>query len=165
MIRLTRILVASDFSEVADAALAYGRELARSFGAELEVVHVTESLASRAAATSGYPDYLGTLERVQIEIVQAAEAALAERVSEEDRVRLKASWRVLTSGTPAAAIVEHARETRADLIVAGTHGRGGVAQLLIGSVAERIVRTAPCPVLTVRQPQHEFIRPDALVPR
>ena len=49
-----------------------------------------------------------------------------------------------------------------DLIIAGTQGRGGVAHLLMGSVAERVVRTAPCPVLTVRHPEHEFVIPDAL---
>ena len=70
---------------------------------------------------------------------------------------------VLTSNAPAAAIVDYAAQERIDLIVAGTHGRGGVAHLLMGSVAERIVRTAPCPVLTVRHPEHEFVIPDALV--
>jgi nucleotide-binding universal stress UspA family protein len=64
---------------------------------------------------------------------------------------------VLASNAPATAIVEYANEEGVDLIVLGTHGRGAVAHLLVGSVAERVVRTAPCPVLTVRHPEHEFV--------
>jgi len=67
------------------------------------------------------------------------------------------------STSPAMAIVDYAREAHSDLIIMGTHGRGAMAQLLMGSVAERVVRTAPCPVLTVRHPEHEFVLPDALV--
>jgi nucleotide-binding universal stress UspA family protein len=69
----------------------------------------------------------------------------------------------MTSGSPAYAIVDYAQEYDIDLIVMGTHGRGALAQLMMGSVAERVVRIAPCPVLTVRHPEHEFVRPDALV--
>ena len=70
--------------------------------------------------------------------------------------------RCVTSGAPASAIVDYANEARIDLIIMGTHGRGTVAHMLMGSVAERVVRTAPCPVLTVRHPEREFVLPDAL---
>ena len=70
---------------------------------------------------------------------------------------------LITSNSPALAIVDYARQERINLIVTGTHGRGAVAHLLMGSVAERVVRTAPCPVLTVRHPEQEFVVPDALV--
>jgi len=70
---------------------------------------------------------------------------------------------LVASDAPALAIVEYATRERIDLIVTGTHGRGAVAHFLMGSVAERVVRTAPCPVLTVRHPEHEFVIPDALV--
>ena len=70
---------------------------------------------------------------------------------------------VVVSNTPGYAIVDYARHAKVELIVMGTHGRGAVAQLLMGSVAERVVRIAPCPVLTVRHPEHEFVLPDALV--
>jgi hypothetical protein len=63
----------------------------------------------------------------------------------------------------AFAIVNQAKEAEIDLIVMGTHGRGGFGHLLMGSVAEKVVRSAPCPVLTVRHPEHEFVLPDALV--
>ncbi|HKF70044.1 MAG TPA: universal stress protein, partial [Vicinamibacterales bacterium] len=70
---------------------------------------------------------------------------------------------VMTSGSAAYAIVDYARENGIDLIVLGTHGRGVLAHLMMGSVAERVVRIANCPVLTVRCPQHEFVMPDTLV--
>jgi nucleotide-binding universal stress UspA family protein len=76
---------------------------------------------------------------------------------------LRAESAIVRSNAPAPAIVDYAQRRKADLIVMGTHGRGGGAHLLMGSVAERVVRTAPCPVLTVRYPEHEFVRPDALV--
>jgi nucleotide-binding universal stress UspA family protein len=65
------------------------------------------------------------------------------------------------SDSPAEEIADYARDASIELIVVGTHGRTGVSHLLVGSVAERVVRTAPCPVLTVRHPEHEFVVPDA----
>ena len=67
-----------------------------------------------------------------------------------------------TSDDVANAITEYAKSTNIDLIVIGTHGRSAMAQLLVGSVAERVVRTARCPVLTVKHPEREFVVPDAL---
>ena len=84
-------------------------------------------------------------------------------LSEEDREKLRATPILRTSNAPAAAIADYAKEERIDLIVMGTHGRGAIAHLLLGSVAERVVRSAPCPVLTVRSPEREFVVPDALV--
>jgi nucleotide-binding universal stress UspA family protein len=70
---------------------------------------------------------------------------------------------VITSNAAAMTIVNYAKETGIDLIVMGTHGRGPMAHLIMGSVAERVVRLAGCPVLVVRHPEHEFVVPDALV--
>ena len=69
---------------------------------------------------------------------------------------------VITSSSAAYAIVDYARDHGIDLIVMGTHGRGALAHLVMGSVAERVVRLASCPVLTVRHPEHEFVKPDTL---
>ena len=161
MITLKKILVATDFSEPSEAALAYGRELARSFDAALTVVHVVENVLTRAYGVDGGvmmidPD-------LQRQIEAGAKQQLDQALCDEDRDVLKAEGVVLVSAMPADAIVTRARQTGTDLIVMGTHGRGGVAHLLMGSVAERVVRTAPCPVLTVRHPEHEFVLPDALV--
>ena len=94
---------------------------------------------------------------------EAARNQLDALINDEDRRDLDAKPVLLTSSTPALAIVNHAKEADIDLIVMGTHGRGGFGHLLMGSVAEKVVRLAPCPVLTVRHPEHEFVLPDALV--
>lgn len=160
MIALTHILVATDFSEPSEAALAYGRELARTFHARLTVVHVVENVAARAYGADGFvfvdPD-------LQPAVEAAGRTQLNAVLSDEDRSVLQAEAVIITSSATALAIVDYAKSAAADLIVIGTHGRGAVAHLLMGSVAERVVRTAPCPVLTVRHPEHEFVLPDALV--
>jgi universal stress protein A len=68
----------------------------------------------------------------------------------------------ITSATPAMTIVQYAKDHDVNLVIVGTHGRGPVSHFLVGSVAERVVRTAPCPVLTVRSREREFVLPDAL---
>jgi nucleotide-binding universal stress UspA family protein len=160
MILLKQILVATDFSEPSEAALAYGRELARTFGAQLIVLHACENIAARAYGADGFVFAEPELQR---DVEAAARKQIDALVTDEDREHLRAQTVILTANSTAAAIVGFARETSIDLIVMGTHGRGAVAHLLMGSVAERVVRTAPCPVLTVRHPEHEFVLPDALV--
>jgi nucleotide-binding universal stress UspA family protein len=100
---------------------------------------------------------------LQQELEDEARKQVAALVVDNDPQPTPARQVVITSDAPAAAIVDYAAREHIDLIVTGTHGRGGVAHLLMGSVAERVVRTAPCPVLTVRHPEHEFVLPDALV--
>jgi nucleotide-binding universal stress UspA family protein len=80
----------------------------------------------------------------------------------DDRTTLKAHVVIETSDNAADAITAYAKAANIDLVVIGTNGRGAVAQLLVGSVAERVVRIAPCPVLTVRHPEREFVLPDAV---
>jgi|SRR5215204_2537305 len=161
MIVLKKVLVATDFSEPSDAALAYGRELAFTFGAQLVIVHVAENTLTRGF--SGADGFVFIDPALQRSVEAGARRQLESLISDEDREQLYAAAVVLTSNTPARAITEYAKEAGVDLIVLGTHGRGAVAQLLMGSVAERAVRTASCPVLTVRHPEREFVLPDALV--
>jgi len=160
MIALKKILVATDFSEPSDAALAYGRELARTFGASLTVLHIADNILTRAYGADGIVLADPELQR---EIETSAQRQVDAVLFDEDRKMLGAVGLVITSNSPSAAIVTYARDAAIDLIVMGTHGRGAIAHLLMGSVAERVVRTAPCPVLTVRHPEHEFVLPDALV--
>jgi nucleotide-binding universal stress UspA family protein len=160
MIALKKILVATDFSEPSDAALAYGRELARTFGASLTVLHIVDNILTRAYGVEGVVLSDRDLQR---EIETSAQRQMDALLFDEDRRTLGAVGLVMTSNSPSAAIVTYAHDASVDLIVMGTHGRGAIAQLLMGSVAERVVRTAPCPVLTVRHPEHEFVLPDALV--
>jgi nucleotide-binding universal stress UspA family protein len=159
MIALKNILVATDFGGPAEVAFSYGRNLARAFGATLHLLHVVDDLSTRAATSAGFGvDF----ERMQTEMEQGAQAELDALLSDEDRRDLHAKAVVLTSTTPALSIVQYARDAQVDLIIVGTHGRGAVAHLFLGSIAERVVRMAPCPVLTVRHPEHEFVLPDAL---
>jgi nucleotide-binding universal stress UspA family protein len=145
MIALGRVLVALDFSPPSDVALKYGRALARTFGASLHVLHVTENFFLHPVA--GDPQALR----------DAALQHVADRLTEHDRSALRAHAVVEIGDAPADAIVAYAKRHAIDLIVMGTHGRSAVSQVLVGSVAERVVRTAHCPVLTVRHPEREFV--------
>src|SRR5215510_7335611 len=128
MILLKKILVATDFSEPSDAALVYGRELARNFGAQLVVLHVADNLAARAYGADGFvavePD-------LQEQVEESARRRVAALLSDEDRDILRAQGIVFSASSTALSIVEYARESNTDLIVLGTHGRGGVAHLLL----------------------------------
>lgn len=152
MIDLKRILVASDFSEHALHALKYAAAFAQAFQAEVLVCHVLQKpdfLSQLPPVGEGYfPPDLPELQekhaRVQCEQQLAKVSLSSARVS-------------LRTGSPPVEIVQLAKDEDVDLIILGTHGRNAVAQFLLGSVAERVVRTAPCPVLTVRLGEHEFI--------
>jgi nucleotide-binding universal stress UspA family protein len=161
MIALKNILVATDFSEAADAALVYGRALTRTFGATLHVLHVADDVYVRLGGDAS----LAVLPELQRNIEEAARKRLGELLVDNDRNPLPTKPVVVTASSTAQALVEYARQASIDLIVVGTHGRGAVAHLLMGSVAERVVRTAPCPVLTVRHPERDFVTPDLPVAR
>jgi nucleotide-binding universal stress UspA family protein len=160
MIAMKRILVATDFGEAAASALDYGREFARTFGASLDVLHVCDNAIARGFGVDGVVIDSPGLQR---DLEAAGRKHLEALLDDEDRALLKAKPVLKTSTHPAMTIVQYAKESGADLILIGTHGRGGVAHLLMGSVAERVVRLAPCPVLTVHHPEREFVMPDALV--
>jgi nucleotide-binding universal stress UspA family protein len=156
MITLTDILVATDFSEPSRAALIYGCALARTFRSRVHVVHVVRSIPT---AFAGAEAYVVSVPDLQRQIEDAARQELDALPIDDEGVR--AIRRVLiTSNAPDAAVVDYARREHIGLVVTGTHGRGTVTHALVGSVAERIVRTAPCPVLTVRHPEQEFVVAD-----
>ena len=160
MVTLKDVLVATDFGDAAETALNYGRDLARRFGAKLHLVHVVDDLDARLSFVPGLPIEIG---RLQVDLETELRRDLEALLTEEDRRDLRAEAVLLASSVPAAAITSYAHEHGIGLIVVGTHGRGPVAHLFLGSVAERVVRTSPCPVLTVRHPEREFVQPDALV--
>ena len=159
MITLKNVVVATDFSEPATAALNYGREFARKLGANLHLVHVLADITGLAIANPGFANDMSTETRERV--LENAKEQLAGQLSDEDRRDLQAKSIVMTAADPAHAIVTLAHELPADSIVVGTRGRGGISHLLLGSVAERVIRSAPCPVLVIKHPEHEFIRPDA----
>jgi nucleotide-binding universal stress UspA family protein len=97
---------------------------------------------------------------LQKDMEETARKQLDALVPEADGGPAVIKKSVVTSSATAAAIVQYAKDMDVNLIIIGTHGRGTVAHLLMGSVAERVVRTAPCPVLTVRHPEHDFVTTD-----
>ena len=137
------IVVPMDFSTGSTRALAYARVLAERFGASLHLLHVVQDPYLAAGWSEGYPAIPDLTEQLR----QETERRLQDLAS--SLTPLTTSTEAVV-GTPAQTIAQVATEQRADLIVMGTHGRTGVAHLLLGSVAERVIRSAPCPVLTVR---------------
>ena len=159
MIALGRILVATDFNEPSEAAVRYGMEVARRFDATLHVLHVVDDLAARPNALDVIPEDTGA---VQAQLEAEAHANLASLQPEPDGFGPHVELHLAVSTSPARAILADAREAAVDLIIVGTHGRHGLAHFFLGSVAQHVVRAAPCPVLTIRHPEREFVRPDAL---
>ena len=142
-----RILVPTDFSPPSDAALEYARAVATRFGASLHLLHVVDDPYRAAYATEVY---VPEVEGLRDDLIADAINKLKGRLQSSDVQVLGATTDAII-GTPAWSIVEYATVHEMDLIIMGTHGRGGMSHLLMGSVAERVVRTAPCPVLTVRE--------------
>jgi nucleotide-binding universal stress UspA family protein len=139
-----RILCATDFSDTAEAAWDAACGLARTHEAELVLVHVFTTLPA-------YPEVaVGTVERVWEEQRLWVQQALDQRVAAAGARGLRARALLKVGAAPPETIAETATAEQADLIVVGTHGRTGLNRLVIGSVAERVVRAAPCAVLIVK---------------
>jgi nucleotide-binding universal stress UspA family protein len=145
----TRILVPTDFSATSDAALEYARTVAERFGASLHLLHVVEDPFAHGRFNGEM--YIGEpFADLRTALMQEGEKQLASRLLPDDRSKFRATAEVVF-GNGLRTITEYAAERGIDLIVMGTHGRTGLVHAVMGSVAERVVRTAPCPVLTVRR--------------
>jgi nucleotide-binding universal stress UspA family protein len=143
--RFQTFLVPHDFSEDADAALEAALELARRLGAEIHLLHAYQQPIDVLSPYGvAIPPNIGP------ELRAAGLARLQQIAARASGVRIEAH---VVEGPPAVVIAEQARAIGADLVVMGTRGRTGLRHLLLGSVAERTVRTAPCPVLTVKAPE------------
>jgi nucleotide-binding universal stress UspA family protein len=155
---ITSILVPVDFSPASGGAVEYGRLLARRFGARLRLLHVVEDPLVAAAWSEAYAfDTAALRER----LVAAASDEIEKIAATLTDVPVATEVIV---GSPARAIVGRSAEPDIDLVVMGTHGRSGVSHLLLGSVAERVVRSARCPVLTVREGSGHFEAISAAAP-
>jgi nucleotide-binding universal stress UspA family protein len=153
---LNNILCPTDFSENSEHALKYALALATLSQADLQLFHVVEPIT--------YPQSTELFEPVldEVELMMKLQTAFQQQL--EDQVTtLKEEYPKisgkLATGNTFLEIIQVARDEDVDMIVMGTHGRTGLAHVLIGSVAERVVREAPCPVLTVKHPEHEFVKP------
>jgi universal stress protein A len=155
MLTLKTVLVPTDFSDASESALRYGKAMAGAFGASLHVVHVMEDLLAHAWAAEVY---VASMPQLRDEIEKESRQRLGALLTEEDRRTYRVETALL-AGNPFLEIIRYAKAHDINLIVMGTHGRGPIAHMLLGSVAEKVVRKSPCPVLTVREAQHEFVMP------
>lgn len=141
-----RILFATDFSAASEPALDRAIDLSKDSGAELIVAHVYEPPSRMSLDGYVLPQIYDDFEDA---LREEAEKQLAPLVARARKAGVN-TRSLLVKGIPYRAIARAARSNNADLVVLGTHGRTGVARLFLGSVAARVISTAPCPVLTVR---------------
>lgn len=155
MISIQRILFPTDFSEFSRTAEKYACAFVDQFRAEMHLLHVLHDapllLPEPGAVMTMRIDYIA-------EIKTSAERAMKDLLDPEWS-REKTIHQVFRTGNPFVEIVRYAKEADIDLIVIGTHGRSGLAHVLLGSTAEKVVRKAPCPVLAVRPSGHQFVMP------
>jgi nucleotide-binding universal stress UspA family protein len=136
------VLVPVDFSEPAHEAARHARALAEVYGARVDLLHVVDEVLLRPV----YAPLRGSFQLDREEVVAQAEAELrrfADALGGEAALHVRV-------GHPALGILDFAAEEGVDLIVIGSHGRSGIERLFLGSVAEKVIRMAPCPVFTVR---------------
>ena len=150
-ISINTILCPVDFSISSDHALKYAQAFAHAHDAELLLLHVMEL---PTYTSMDYPITPETMEELKKTNADRLQQKVDEIQATHEQVRS-----LLVTGSPFAEIIRTARDEEVDLVVMGTHGRSGLAHMLMGSVAEKVVRKAPCPVLTVKHPEHEFLMP------
>jgi nucleotide-binding universal stress UspA family protein len=152
MIAIKKLLVPTDFSEYSKFALRYAVALAKSFGAKVHVIHVHEPYPHGSVLEGIYYDP-EIMEKVKSKEEEALDTIVKE-LRDQQQIDAEA---VFVKGRPFMEIIRQAEQLEADLIVIATHGRKGVSHFVFGSTAEKVVRMAPCPVLTVKYPEHEFV--------
>lgn len=149
MIKMQKILVPTDFSKHSEKAVMYASEMAQKFDADVHLLHVIDAIPM----TDGL--YVPPVAREDIE--EAANKELsAVTIAKVDESKVTRS---MVHGQPFVEVIRYAKQNDIDLIILGTHGRGAIAHMLLGNVAEKVVRKAPCPVITVRDEQHDFVMP------
>jgi nucleotide-binding universal stress UspA family protein len=148
--QIKNILVPMDFSACAEKALRYAMPLAEQNAAAITLLHVLPSYVTGGLSTVDYVQLRG-------EMRASAESQLSALAAQEGKENVEIRFRT-AEGDAATEIIAGANTLRADLIVISTHGRTGLTHALLGSVAEHVVRRAPCPVLVVREREHEFLQ-------
>jgi nucleotide-binding universal stress UspA family protein len=149
--RFTHILVPTDFNPASDDALACAKELALAFNGRLTLLHVVTD--PRATGTWAPDVYVPAVPEMRDRFLRVARERLEAALTAEERAQFAVAIEARI-GVPAEVIRELASEQKVDLIVMGTHGRRGLSHMFLGSVAERMVRHAPCPVLTTHADTH-----------
>ncbi|NBS89819.1 universal stress protein [bacterium] len=154
MITLKSILVPTDFSKQSQSAIRYGIEFAKKFGAKLHVLHVVQDV-SIFIPEMGFINPSAALSNIE-PMLLAAGKSLADFLEpyKHHGIELISHCQ---EGNPIDEIISLATDENIDLIILGTHGHTGLKHLFLGSLAETLVRKSPCPVLSLRNPEHEFV--------
>ncbi|MFQ6607376.1 MAG: universal stress protein [Fidelibacterota bacterium] len=152
-IALKKIMITTDFSEFSRYAFRYATILAEKFTAELIIVHVIQPTITPADFAWAVPP-----PNLSGEFDELAKQSL-DRLAKELIPNSIKSRTILTHGSPAREIIETGRKENVDMIIMSTHGLGGLSHVLFGSTTEKVVRKSPCPVLTIRHPEHKFEMP------
>jgi nucleotide-binding universal stress UspA family protein len=155
MIKIEKILFPTDFSEHSEHAFGYALSFAKEYGAELLMLHVVEDVQYLANAYMFDVPMMPSFTDLEQNRIKEMDDFVESR-NVDPSVKIEKSVR---HGRPFVEIIQAAREEKADLIVIATHGRGGLEHILFGSTAEKVVRKAPCPVLSIRLPGYEFEMP------
>ncbi|MBD3180820.1 hypothetical protein GF312_00910 [Candidatus Poribacteria bacterium] len=154
-----KILLPTDFSEYSRLAADYAISLAQEYGAEIEVLHVMERVAEFSAMSGSEVPSYGVVTVYYDDLSKSVQKLTDEICTRIDEHDIEVSSRIIT-GNARHEIVEIAKTEDIDLITIGTHGRKGLSRLIHGSVAEAVVRNAPCSVLSVKKPEHDFVKVD-----
>ena len=155
MIKLKKILFPTDFSDSSNEALQYALSFAKEYGAKLVVLHVINEKVF--AEGINLPRVI-SLEELADEMEAEAKKQLKTLIPKEQGEGLERE-NVILRGNPFLEIIRYAKDEDVDLIIIGTHGRSGFEHIIFGSTAEKVVRKAPCPVLSVKPAQREFVMP------
>ncbi|MFA5864160.1 MAG: universal stress protein [Phycisphaerae bacterium] len=155
MIKMAKILYPTDFSDLSMTALNYAKSFAQQFDAELHCIHVVDE-AYQYWLLFG-PDGATVAPNTQ-ELFGLSQEQMNNFIKTNLSDVPKLKTKIIT-GKPFVEIIQYAREEQIDMIILATHGRSGLKHVLMGSVAERVVRKAPCPVLTIHSGEHEFVLP------
>ena len=157
MITIKTILLPTDGSECSSKAMAYALSFAKQYGGRVVALHVIDRRWEEQTRVAFAEVGQDLTQKIRSGYAEEARRILQEVADAGARAGVSVEPRTVT-GIPFDDIVRIGAELPADLIIMGTHGRTGVSHLLLGSVAEKVVRRAPCPVLTVRQEEHDFVK-------
>lgn len=154
MLTMKKILIPIDFSEYSKDALSYAVEFNRSFAAHILLIYVVEPVIYPADFSFGQV----ALPSMELELRERGQTQLDTLIKNEIPGDMSASG-IVRSGKPFVEIIKTAREEAVDLIIIATHGHTGIEHILFGSTAEKVIRKSPCPVLSIRSSNQEFVMP------
>lgn len=155
MINIERILFPTDFSEHSKHAFHYALSFAKEYNASLYMLHVIEDIQYLANAYMFDVPIMPSFADMEQNRLKEMQEFIDREVTDPN-IKIE---KVVRRGRPFMEIIQMARDEKIDLIVIATHGRGGLEHVFFGSVAEKVVRKAPCPVLSIRLPGYEFVMP------